>query len=183
MKRILLIDDSLIQHRLMKNMLKDQYELLTCTSGVDGIRLAAAEKPDLILLDYNMPILSGKETLRRLHEREETREIPVIFLTGVNERRDVGAVLKLRPQGYLLKPVEQVGLLQVIDKVLSADPSVPVGQEPSGEEILETIYDEEQYAADQDGLLGVVSDLLDGGSLFDFDLGTDSELDIGTEEE
>ena len=175
MKKILLIDDSLIQHRLMKNMLKDRYELLTCTSGVEGIRLARTESPDLILLDYNMPILSGKETLRRLHEKEETREIPVVFLTGVNEKRDVGAVLKLRPQGYLLKPVEPVGLLQVIDKVLSGEKPVPAEQEASGEEVLETIYDNEQYMAAQDELLGMVNQILDDGSLFYNETESDAE--------
>lgn len=120
MKRILLIDDSMIQHRIMQAMLRDQYELLTCTSGMEGIRIAKSSRPDLILLDYDMPIMSGRETFRQLREKEETRDIPVVFLTGVNERKDVGAALKLHPQGYLLKPVEQDNLLVTISRALAA---------------------------------------------------------------
>ena len=119
MKRILLIDDSMIQHRILNVMLQDKYETLTSTSGLEGIRIAKREQPDLILLDYAMPLMSGKETFKKLQEQEETKNIPVIFLTGVDERKDVEQVLKYRPQGYLLKPVEKERLLQSIEQVLS----------------------------------------------------------------
>lgn len=119
MKRILLIDDSLIQHRILSVMLKDKYELLASTSGIEGIGFAKKEQPDLILLDYDMPILSGKEVFRKLQEHEGTKNIPVVFLTGVDDREDVEEVLKLHPQGYLLKPVEPDSMLQTIKKILS----------------------------------------------------------------
>ena len=122
MKRILIVDDSLIQQRILNVMLKDRYELLVSSSGLDGIRIAKSEKPDLILLDYDMPILSGREVFRKLQEHDETRNIPVIFLTGVDEREDVEAVLKLHPQGYLLKPVEQGSLLSAIEKHIAESP-------------------------------------------------------------
>ena len=118
MKRILLIDDSLIQHRILSVLLQGRFELLTAASGIEGIRIAKLERPDLILLDYDMPFLSGKETFRKLQEQPETRSIPVVFLTGVDEREDVEEVLKLRPQGYVLKPVDQRQLLERIRKVL-----------------------------------------------------------------
>lgn len=119
MKRILLIDDSMIQHRIIGVMLRDQYELISSTSGIEGIGVAKAQQPDLILLDYDMPMMSGKGTFRKLQEMEETRNIPVIFLTGVNDGEAVMEVLKLRPKGYLLKPVEQEGLLKALDRALS----------------------------------------------------------------
>ncbi len=119
MKRILLIDDSAIQHRIMGVLLRNEYELLSCTSGVEGIGMAKNLQPDLILLDYDMPMMSGRATFRKLREKEETRDIPVIFLTGVNDGPAVMEVLKLCPRGYLLKPVDQEGLLQAIHKVLS----------------------------------------------------------------
>lgn len=118
MERILLIDDSLIQHRILKVMLEEHYRILTAASGFDGIKMARDFQPDLILLDYNMPMMTGKETFRKLQEQKETREIPVIFLTGVDERWEVEEVLKMRPQRYLLKPIEQEALLSAIKSVL-----------------------------------------------------------------
>lgn len=119
MKRILLVDDSNVQLRIISAMLQGKYEMLMSTSGLEAIRMAREEQPDLILLDYDMPVLSGKETFQKLQQQEETRDIPVIFLTGIDEKDDVVQVLKLRPQGYLLKPVEQKLLIESIEKSLS----------------------------------------------------------------
>ena len=99
-------------------LLQNNYETLMAPSGLEGIKIAKKEQPDLILLDYDMPIMSGKETFRKLQNEDETKDIPVIFLTGVDDREDVEAVLKCRPQGYLLKPVEQDRLLKTIQKIL-----------------------------------------------------------------
>lgn len=118
MKSILLIDDSMIQHRIMKVLLKNKYELLMADSGGDGIRIAQKLQPDLILLDYDMPDLSGKETFKMLKEQDETKDIPVIFLTGVRDKEDVEEVLRLRPQGYLLKPVKQSRLFEAMRNIL-----------------------------------------------------------------
>ncbi len=118
MKRILIIDDSMIQQRIMQKLLQGRFDILMSESGIEGIKLAKKEKPDLILLDYDMPILSGKETFARLQKQEETKNIPVVFLTGLDKKEDVEAVLKLRPRGYLLKPVEQDRLIQTIKNIL-----------------------------------------------------------------
>lgn len=118
MKLILLIDDSMIQLRTLDVLLKHKYKTIMATSGIEGIKIARDEQPDLILLDYDMPIMSGKETFRKLKEHVETRKIPVVFLTGVDGRKDVEEVLKYQPQGYLLKPVKQERLLETIQSIL-----------------------------------------------------------------
>lgn len=118
MRKILIIDDSMTQQRIIQKLLKDRYDILSSESGVDGIKIAKEKKPDLILLDYDMPIMSGKETFVRLQRQDETKDIPVIFLTGLDKREDVEAVLKLHPRGYLLKPVEQDKLIKTIKGVL-----------------------------------------------------------------
>ena len=118
MKLILLIDDSMIQLRTLDVLLKHKYKTIMATSGIEGIKIARDEQPDLILLDYDMPIMSGKETFRKLKEHVETRKIPVVFLTGVDGRKDVEEVLKYQPQGYLLNPVKQERLLETIQSIL-----------------------------------------------------------------
>jgi CheY-like chemotaxis protein len=116
LKKILFIDDSTIQLRIMKGLLDKQYEVLTATSGLEGAELARSEQPDLIFLDYDMPILDGRATMHILKEHEESAKIPVIFLTGVNDKKHIEEVLKLLPQGYLLKPVEPDRLFESIRK-------------------------------------------------------------------
>ncbi len=121
MKRILLVDDSPIQLRILEVLLRDRYEVQMSTSGAEAVRYAKKTHPDLILLDYDMPIQSGKETFEQLQAMEETKDIPVVFLTGVQEKEVVAEVLKLRPKGYLLKPVKQDLLFETIMDILAAD--------------------------------------------------------------
>ena len=118
MKKILLIDDSMIQQRMLHIMLKDKYEVLTAESGIEGIQQAKLRQPDLILLDYDMPIMDGKETFLKLQQNDETKDIPVIFLTGVIDKKQVAEVLMLRPKGYLVKPVEKERLIETIESTL-----------------------------------------------------------------
>ena len=118
MKKILLIDDSMIQQRMMYIMLKDEYEVITAESGIEGIQQAKLRQPDLILLDYDMPMMDGKETFAKLLANEETKDIPVIFLTGVIDKKQVAEVLMLRPKGYLVKPVEKGRLIETIESTL-----------------------------------------------------------------
>lgn len=118
MKKILIIDDSSIQIRTLTGLMKNKYELLTAMSGFNGIEILKKTKVDLVLLDYGMPVLDGRETLRILRENEETKNIPVIFLTGDNEKEDIVEALKLQPQGYLLKPVEPDRLFEAIEDAI-----------------------------------------------------------------
>lgn len=118
MKKIMIIDDSQIQLRTLTGLLKNRYEVITATSGFDGIEILKKNKVDLVLLDYGMPVLDGKETLRILRDNENTKTISVIFLTGDNEREDIIEALKLQPQGYLLKPVEPERLYETIENII-----------------------------------------------------------------
>ncbi len=117
-KRIMVVDDSGIFLRTVKVMLESRYEVILVKSGEKAVSEAKVENPDLILLDYEMPGWDGVETLNRLRQNEKTARIPVIFLTGVNDRSHILNVLKLQPQGYVLKPVEEKDLLVKIRKVI-----------------------------------------------------------------
>ena len=73
---------------------------------------------DLILLDYEMPGQNGPAVLERLRASEATRNIPVVFLTGVTETKRIQEALRLKPQSYLLKPVDREKLLSTIAKLI-----------------------------------------------------------------
>ncbi len=120
-KRLLLVDDSGILLRSMKVILDKHYEITVATDGMMAIEKAKKKRPDLILLDYEMPKMDGRETLEKLREDEELADIPVVFLTGVADEESVAAVLQLKPNGYILKPIEQQRLLSTIEAVLAGE--------------------------------------------------------------
>ena len=117
-KKILVVDDNGILLRSMKTMLGDDFDVAFATDGKMALDKAKKWLPDLILLDYEMPRMDGKETLEELRKTEETQMIPVVFLTGVADKESIAAVLKLKPQGYLLKPIEQSRMMETIETVL-----------------------------------------------------------------
>lgn len=116
-KKIVVIDDSKVQLRALSELMKNQYEVVTVSTGRGGIEILKQDGADLVLLDYSMPGLDGKETLKILREHEETKNIPVIFITGDDDKEDIVEVLKLQPQGYLLKPVKPERLFRAIAEV------------------------------------------------------------------
>lgn len=121
MKKIMVIDDSKVQIRALTELMKDKYEVVSALTGHDGIELLKKEGADMVLLDYSMPVLDGKDTLKILKKTEETKDIPVIFITGDNDKEDIVEALKLHPQGYLLKPVKPERLFQAIEEVLGKE--------------------------------------------------------------
>ena len=117
-KKILVVDDNGILLRSVKTMLADEFDVAFAADGMMALDKAKKWLPDLILLDYEMPKMDGKETLEELRKTEETKMIPVVFLTGVADKESIAAVLKLKPQGYLLKPIEQSRMMETIENVL-----------------------------------------------------------------
>ncbi len=117
-KHILVIDDDPIMLRLIKQELKAYYNVATAVNGKIGLNFLERKKTDLILLDYEMPEESGADVLVKLRANDKTKDIPVIFLTGINDREKIKKVLSMKPQGYLLKPIECEQLVQAIGQVI-----------------------------------------------------------------
>lgn len=117
-KRILIVDDSPVTLRSIKAMLDKTYHVAVATSGEQALKSIGRERPDLILLDYDMPGWDGRETFEKIREDELVCDIPVIFLTGVADKDHIAAVLKLNPAGYFLKPPVREKLLAAIADVL-----------------------------------------------------------------
>ncbi len=120
-KRILVVDDNGTALRTMKAMLEERYEVTLAISGAQAMTSIGKKRPDLILLDYEMPVCDGRMTLEMIRADEDMKDIPVIFLTAVNNKANIEAVLKLKPAGYFLKPAVKERLIAEIDKVLESD--------------------------------------------------------------
>lgn len=120
-KRILVVDDNGAQLRTMKKMLEEYYDVTLAISGAQAMTSIGKKRPDLILLDYEMPVCDGKMTLEMIRADEDLQSIPVVFLTSINDRANIEAVLKLKPAGYFLKPPVKDRLLGELEKILSPD--------------------------------------------------------------
>ena len=115
-KSILIVDDDATYLGLIRGWLKEQYKVSMANSGVQAIKLLGGNHVDLILLDYEMPVVSGPQVLEMLRNDADTGNIPVIFLTGKSDKGSVMKVLALKPEGYLLKTIEKDELLKELDK-------------------------------------------------------------------
>ncbi len=102
-KRILVVDDSGPMLRSVKEWLEDKYSVYLANSGAMAIKCIAVNKPDLVLLDYDMPICDGKTVLEMIRAEMEFKEVPVIFLTNMDSEESVRSVQYLSPSRYLLK--------------------------------------------------------------------------------
>lgn len=104
MKRsVLIVDDDPNYMGLVREWLKDTYKVSMANSGLRAIKWLGSNKVDLILLDYEMPVTDGPQVLEMLRSDDETKSIPVIFLTGKDDKESVLSVLALKPEGYILK--------------------------------------------------------------------------------
>ena len=111
-KRILAVDDDIIVLTRISSILRNDYDVVTVNSGVRALRYLELEKPDLILLDIHMMQQDGIETLRKIRNTEEYKDIPVIMLTGVENKDAVMESAKLGICDYLLKPFSSIELLK-----------------------------------------------------------------------
>ncbi len=117
-KTVLVVDDNGPTLRTIKGMLEDRYNVMIAPSGMKAMTSMGRQKPDIILLDYEMPVCDGRQTLEMIRADEELSDIPVIFLTGVNDKENIEAVLSLKPAGYLLKPPVKDKIVEYIEKAL-----------------------------------------------------------------
>ncbi len=115
-EQILLVDDDVTFLRMMQGWLGMDYTVAATCSGMQAIEYLTKHKVDLILLDYDMPVTSGPQLLEMLRSEPSTRHIPVIFLTGRNDRDSVMSVMNLKPDGYILKPIGRTDALEAMDR-------------------------------------------------------------------
>lgn len=120
-KCILAVDDTAIVLTRIADTLDNDYRVVTVNSGVRALRYLEQESPDLILLDIEMPQKNGIETLREIRMMENRKDIPVIMLTGVEDKESVLKSARLGICDYILKPFSSEDLLKRIRRVLEPD--------------------------------------------------------------
>ena len=113
-KNILLVDDDATFLKLVKDWLSADYRVTIVSSGMQAITYIAKNRPDLILLDYEMPVTTGPQVLEMIRSEVGTSSIPVFFLTGKGDKESVAKVLRLKPEGYILKSTGRNELLEQI---------------------------------------------------------------------
>ncbi|RLG29586.1 response regulator [Methanosarcinales archaeon] len=120
-KKILLIDDEKDLCFFLKANLENtgEFDVIVSNRGDKGIKLAQREKPDLILLDILMPEMSGDEVAEILLDNPATAKIPIIFLTAMVTKEEIGNVVKERGgRNFIAKPITTEELVGAIKKVL-----------------------------------------------------------------
>ena len=119
MKNILFIEDESALQRTIGDILKSKdYKVIKALDGESGLRSAKEERPDLILLDLILPRMDGFEVLKGLKASEETKNIPVIILTNLEETEDIQKALELGATTYLVK--SSYTLEEVVKKIEKA---------------------------------------------------------------
>lgn len=113
---ILIIDDNAMTLRVTKRMLDEEYSVAIAASGSQAFMSIAKKRPDVILLDYEMPLINGEAAMLMLRDNEDTRNIPVIFFTSAADSATVMKLLALEPAGYILKPPDKQKLVELIEK-------------------------------------------------------------------
>lgn len=118
MKRILIVDDSPSNLATIENALKDDYETVALTSGLNALRFLDTNKVDLVLLDIEMPIMDGLQTLQKIREKAHLVGLKVILLTSRKDETTVVSGFKLGISDYITKPIDKQTVRQRILKVL-----------------------------------------------------------------
>jgi len=115
-KHILVIDDDPTMLNTIKNWLIGKYTVYMADSGMNGISVLARHHVDLVLLDFEMPVITGAKVLEMIRSEASTSNIPVMFLTAKGDKEHVMQVVGLKPEKYLLKSMPPEELIANVDE-------------------------------------------------------------------
>ncbi|GAA3964104.1 MULTISPECIES: twitching motility response regulator PilH [Allohahella] len=119
MARILIVDDSPTEVRKISSILeRHNHQVLKADNGAEGVAVARAEKPDLVLMDVVMPGLNGFQATRQLTRGDETKNIPVVIVTTKDQETDRVWGTRQGARGYLVKPVNEDDLINTINQLI-----------------------------------------------------------------
>lgn len=126
-KTVLIADDEFEMHVFVQAVLEpDGHQILTASDGAAALKTARAEHPDLVILDVQMPKKSGFDVFEELRRDEATRSIPIIMLTGINQRpgpkfsaKDMTLYYESSPDAFIEKPVDPATLRDTVNRLLN----------------------------------------------------------------
>lgn len=119
MKTVLIAEDNAVNRELMTEMLEAaDYRVVQATDGIAALAMLAICQPDVVLLDLQMPVMDGRDTIRRIREDPEWRGVPVIACTAFAMQGDQEEILRCGFNGYLAKPVSMADLVRAIEGLI-----------------------------------------------------------------
>ena len=113
-KTLLLVDDDAVMIRTLREGLSTSYKVLPANSGANALKILERAKPDMILLDYEMPEMNGTQVFMTLREKPETSKIPVMFLTAKSDSGSIAQIESLKPDGHMLKTLPLREIKEII---------------------------------------------------------------------
>lgn len=116
-KHVLVVDDDVRMLNIIKLYLQDLYDVTVVPTGRLAVKFLTQKEADVVLLDYLMPEMDGPDVLQKIRNETPRSTIPVLFLTGVADRNLVLRGLQFYPNGYLLKPVSRMTLLERVTEL------------------------------------------------------------------
>ena len=129
--KILSVDDSRTMRMMVKRAFRNfQCELFEAADGAEGLAAAIANKPDLIVLDYNMPVMDGVTMLRNMRENAELKRTPVIMLSAEDSNEVISTVARLGVRDYIIKPFEDENLLSKVTRIINLKRKPETDQPP-----------------------------------------------------
>jgi two-component system, cell cycle response regulator DivK len=118
-KRILIVEDQEDNRRILRDLLTNAgFKLIEATTGKEGVRLAELSRPDLILMDVQMPVLDGHEAMQRIKAQPELRSIPIIVVTSYALSGDEAKAIAAGADAYVAKPFSPRAMLATIRRFL-----------------------------------------------------------------
>ena len=121
MAKILIVDDSPTETHVLTSILElHNYQVVTAESGSEGVEVAKAELPDLVLMDVVMPGLNGFQATRQIKKDPATAHIPVVIITTKDQETDKIWGMRQGAKDYLTKPVEEGNLVSTIQAILGS---------------------------------------------------------------
>jgi two-component system cell cycle response regulator len=125
-QKVLVVDDSRVNVKMLEEYLKDEYEVLKAYSGEEALNKVKDNSPDLILLDIMMPGIDGYEVCERLKADPETSFIPIVMVTSLEKEEQKIKGLELGAEDYIVKPFSPGELLARVERVLSRPGMAPL---------------------------------------------------------
>lgn len=119
-KHILLVDNDDEIYNDMKSIIGDRYRVSAAGTELQAMRMLEKDRPDMMFLSYEMPLCEGRIMLEMIRNDDELRKLPVVFLTKIAEKRNIASIIRLKPAGCILKPLDKEIVTRIIEKCMDA---------------------------------------------------------------